>query len=186
MLVHILLLSVKEQAWAGIAKSVRWFAMGSSHTLHQDQILVKEEIVCTCPDQSWGPPSLLHNGYWVSFLGFKVAREQLWPPAPSHLPLMPRLREEYSCTSTSPLGLLGLFKGELVTFTLDEQAPHLSFDKGLQFFWTPGFHYTLVLPTTVLFKKTSLVGAGLVCFIKPLQCLQWLLNVKHNIKGIMF
>jgi hypothetical protein len=23
------------------------------------------EIFCTCPDQSWGPPSLLYNGFWV-------------------------------------------------------------------------------------------------------------------------
>jgi len=22
------------------------------------------EIFCTCPDQPWGPPSLLYNGYW--------------------------------------------------------------------------------------------------------------------------
>jgi len=24
------------------------------------------EIFCTHPDQPWGPPSLLYNGYWVS------------------------------------------------------------------------------------------------------------------------
>jgi hypothetical protein len=24
-------------------------------------------IFCTCPDWPWGPPSLLYNGYWVSF-----------------------------------------------------------------------------------------------------------------------
>jgi hypothetical protein len=23
------------------------------------------QIFCTCPDQPWGPPSLLYNGYWV-------------------------------------------------------------------------------------------------------------------------
>jgi len=23
------------------------------------------EISRTCPDRSWGPPSLLYNGYWV-------------------------------------------------------------------------------------------------------------------------
>jgi hypothetical protein len=29
------------------------------------------EIFCTCPDQPWGPPSLLYDGYRV-FLGGKV------------------------------------------------------------------------------------------------------------------
>jgi len=24
-----------------------------------------DEIFCTHPDQPWGPPSLLYNGYWV-------------------------------------------------------------------------------------------------------------------------
>jgi hypothetical protein len=24
-----------------------------------------DEIFCTCPDRSWGPPSLLYNGYQV-------------------------------------------------------------------------------------------------------------------------
>ena len=158
------------------------------HGLHSPRTksLWGGEIFCTCPDRSWGPPSLLYKGYWVSFPGVKVAREWLWLSTPPHLPLTPRLKKEYSCTSTSCLGLLGPFKGKLVTLTLKEQAPHLIFDKWLQFFQSPGFHYTLVLLTTVLSKKTSLVGAGLVCFIKPLQCLQWLLNVKHNIMWIMF
>jgi len=29
------------------------------------------KIFCTCPDWPWGPPSLLHNGYWVSIPGVK-------------------------------------------------------------------------------------------------------------------
>jgi len=29
------------------------------------------EIFHTCPDQLWGPPSLLHNRYQVSFPGIK-------------------------------------------------------------------------------------------------------------------
>jgi hypothetical protein len=29
------------------------------------------EIFCTHPDRPWGPPSLLYNGYGVSFLGVK-------------------------------------------------------------------------------------------------------------------
>jgi len=29
------------------------------------------QILHTRPDQPWGPPSLLYNGYWVSFPGVK-------------------------------------------------------------------------------------------------------------------
>jgi hypothetical protein len=35
-----------------------------------DRIPVGGEIFRTCPDRPWGPPSLLHNGYWV-FPGVK-------------------------------------------------------------------------------------------------------------------
>jgi len=31
------------------------------------------DVFLTSPDRPRGPPSLLHNGYWVSFLGVK------WP-----------------------------------------------------------------------------------------------------------
>jgi len=37
------------------------------------------EIFCTCPDQPWGPPSLLHNGCWV-IPGDKAAES--WPLIP--------------------------------------------------------------------------------------------------------
>jgi hypothetical protein len=40
------------------------------------------EIFRTLPDRYWGPPSLLYNGYWVSFLGDKAARAYRWPPTP--------------------------------------------------------------------------------------------------------
>ena len=36
------------------------------------QIPVGGEIFCTRPDRSWGPSSLLYNGYWV-FPGGKAA-----------------------------------------------------------------------------------------------------------------
>ena len=29
------------------------------------------ETFCNRPHQPWGPPSLLYNGYWVSFIGLK-------------------------------------------------------------------------------------------------------------------
>jgi hypothetical protein len=32
---------------------------------------VEARFFRTHPDQPWGPPSLLNNGYWVSFLGAK-------------------------------------------------------------------------------------------------------------------
>jgi len=49
------------------------------------------EIFCTHPNWPWGPPSLLYNGYWVSFPGAK------WPGRgidhPHHY-LVPRLKKE--------------------------------------------------------------------------------------------
>jgi hypothetical protein len=61
------------------------------------------KIFCSCPDQPWGPPSLLYNGYWVSFLGVKR------PGRGDDPHLMPGLKKEYSYTFTPPLGLHGLF-----------------------------------------------------------------------------
>jgi len=40
------------------------------------------EIFCTCPDQPWGPPSLLYSEYWV-FLGGKAAGAWRLPPTTS-------------------------------------------------------------------------------------------------------
>jgi len=37
------------------------------------------KIFCTRPDQPWGPPSLLYNGYWV-FPAGKAAGAWCWPP----------------------------------------------------------------------------------------------------------
>jgi len=63
------------------------------------------EIFCTCPDRPWGPPSLLYNGYRV-FPGGKLRPGRGVDHSP---PFSPRLRKEYSYTSTPPLGLRGLF-----------------------------------------------------------------------------
>jgi hypothetical protein len=41
----------------------------------------KGEICRTRPDGSWGPPSLLYNGYRV-FPGGKAAGAWYWPPIP--------------------------------------------------------------------------------------------------------
>jgi len=53
-----------------------------------------------------GPPSLLYSGYQ----GQSVRGVTLT----THLHLAPRLKKEYSYTSTPPLGLHGLFLGELL------------------------------------------------------------------------
>jgi len=48
------------------------------------------EIFHTRPDQPWGPPSFLCNGYWVSFPGVKQPGHGV--DHPPHLVL--RLKEE--------------------------------------------------------------------------------------------
>ena len=58
-------------------------------------------------DRPWGPPSLLYNGYRVSFLGVKRPGRGV---DHQHHPV-PRLKKEYSYTSAPPLGLRGLFEG---------------------------------------------------------------------------
>jgi len=61
---------------AGTAQSVQWLATGWTV---QGSNPGWGEISSTCPDRSWGPPSLLYNGYQV-FIGDKAAREWSWPP----------------------------------------------------------------------------------------------------------
>ena len=57
------------------------------------------EIFCSCPDRPWGPPSLLYNGYLV------FPRAKVWPGcAADHSPPSSAIMEEYSYTSTHPLG----------------------------------------------------------------------------------
>jgi hypothetical protein len=48
------------------------------------------EIVCSRPDRPWGPPSLLYNGYRVSFPGVK--RPGRGVDHPPHL--VPGLKKE--------------------------------------------------------------------------------------------
>jgi len=55
-----------------------------------------DEIFHTCPDQPWDPPSLLYNGYWVSFPGVKRLGCGTGHPPPSSaeveeriIPLLP-------------------------------------------------------------------------------------------------
>jgi hypothetical protein len=63
-------------------------------------------IFCTKPDQPWGQRTLLHNGYLVFFPGVKSGQGVAMT---THPLLAPRLKKEYSCASTHPLELYGLF-----------------------------------------------------------------------------
>jgi hypothetical protein len=57
------------------------------------------EIFRTCPDRSWGPPSLLYI-QWVPVLSWdKVARAWSWPPTPSGAEVKERVEIYLHCTS---------------------------------------------------------------------------------------
>ena len=69
------------------------------------------EIFRTNPDRPWGPPSFLYDEYGI-FPGVK-------PPGRGvdHPPfLAPRLKKEYSYTTTPPQDLRGLLYGELYVY----------------------------------------------------------------------
>jgi hypothetical protein len=69
------------------------------------------EIFSTYPYRPWGPPSLLYNGYRV-FLEDKIrpGREA------DHSPSSAEVMEEYSYTSTHPLGHTGPVTGLLYLY----------------------------------------------------------------------
>ena len=67
------------------------------------------EIFHTRPDRPWGLPSLLYNGFRVPFK--EIKRPGRGVNHPPHL--SPRLKKEWSYTSTLHLGLHGLFQGEI-------------------------------------------------------------------------
>ena len=58
------------------------------------------EIFRTCPDRSWGPPSLLYSGYRV-FPGDKERPGRDDDPSP---PSSAVVKKGYSYTSTPPIG----------------------------------------------------------------------------------
>ena len=83
--------------WAGIVQSVQrlatgWTAGGSNPG--------EGEIFRTCPDRSWGPPSLLYNGYRV-FHGGKERPGRKADPSP---PSSAVVKKGYSYTSIPPMG----------------------------------------------------------------------------------
>ena len=65
-----------------------------------------------CPDRPWGPPSLLYNGYRV-FPGGKVRPGRAADHSP---PSSALVMEEYSYTSTDPLGHTGPVTGSLYLY----------------------------------------------------------------------
>jgi hypothetical protein len=82
-----------------------------------------------CPDQLWGPPSLLYDGYWVALsLGVKRARGMMLTTQP---PLMPRLRKSWSYISIHPSASMACSGISLPLYTL---AYIKSSDSHLQLF----------------------------------------------------
>jgi len=89
--------------WAVIAQSVERLATG----LDGPGIESRWEAIFSAPFQTghWDLPSLLYNGYRVSFLVVKRPGRGV-----DHAPtLAPMLKQEYSYTSTPHVGLRGLF-----------------------------------------------------------------------------
>jgi hypothetical protein len=77
-----------------------------------DRIPVGGEIFRTCPDRLWGPTSLLYDGYRV-FPGGKVLPGSAADHSP---PSSAVVMEEYSYTSTHPLGHTGPVTGLLYLY----------------------------------------------------------------------
>jgi hypothetical protein len=79
------------------------------------------KIFCTCPDQPWGPPNLLYNGYRVFPGGKERPGRDADPSPPSSAVVM----KGYSYTSTPPMGHMAciepqcLYKGALYLHRTD-------------------------------------------------------------------
>ena len=115
--------SSKEQlythiGWAGIAQAVYGRAAGWTVRGHKPGVC---EIFHTRPDRPWGPPSLLYNRYRVFPWG--VRRPERGVDHPHHL--APRLKKEYSHTSTLLLDLREMFKSEIYTYVHTCQVIHI-------------------------------------------------------------
>jgi hypothetical protein len=76
------------------------------------------EIIRTCPDWSWGPPSLLDNGYRV----FPRGKEQLGRDADLSPPSSAVIMKGWGYTSTPPVSHMActephcLYKGALYLY----------------------------------------------------------------------
>jgi hypothetical protein len=70
------------------------------------------EIFRSCPDWPWGPPSLLYNGYWVSFPGVKRPGRGVDHPPLSSV----RVKERVELYLYSPSGPLWPVLWRTLTF----------------------------------------------------------------------
>ena len=106
-----------SRLWVGTAQLIQEFARGWIARWSKPD---KGEIFRIRPDRQWGPASLLHNGYRVSFLGGRAAGAWRWPPNST---LAPRLKKESNCTSTVGVSLHGLFWGESYLYLYILESP---------------------------------------------------------------
>ena len=72
-----------------------------------------DEIFRTRPDGPWGPPSLLHNGYRVSFPGVKRPGRGVDPAPPSSA----EVKNETTAMPVLPLCAFMAYCGVNFTFT---------------------------------------------------------------------
>ena len=95
--------------WAGIAQSVQWLTMGWTVWGSNPS---GAEIFPTHPDWPWGPPSLLHDECWVSFLGVKRPWHGIILPPPSSA----EVKERVELYLYSPSGLSWPLLGQNLPF----------------------------------------------------------------------
>ena len=79
------------------------------------------EIFHTHPDQPWGPPSLLYNGYQVSFPGVKQPGRGVDHPPPSSA----EVKERVALYLYSPAGPSWPVLGWIYLLPLCQQVVHL-------------------------------------------------------------
>jgi len=89
--------------WSGITQSAEGLATGWTVRGSSPGGGGGSEIIRICPDRSWGGHPAF---YQVSFPGVKRPQRGVDHPPPPHL--APRLKKEWRCTSTPPLGLRSL------------------------------------------------------------------------------
>jgi len=84
--------------WTGIAQSV--YRLATGWTVRGWNPGGGGQIFRTCPDRSWGPPSLLYNGYRV-FPGDEATGTWRWTPTPSSAEIKERV-ELYLYSPSAP------------------------------------------------------------------------------------
>jgi len=83
-----------------------------------DRIPMVARFFRTYPDQSWDPPSLLHNGY-RNFTGGKADGTWRWPPTPSSA----EVQERVELCLYSPFGFSWPVQGWTLPLPLCVQVP---------------------------------------------------------------